>query len=365
VKERRVRVLVTGVGGGSIGEQVCKALRLGRRAYHLVAANADPARARVGLPDQVEALPPARDAGYLDAVLALVARHGIGFVAPGSEVELVALAPERARLAAAGAVLLANDERVIRDCVDKVRTFQVLAGAGFRLPYSRELDGPEALAGLELPGPFPWVLKPARGGGGSAGTFIAQDAEELGFFARFLFRGGEPVLLQEYLGRADQEYTVGVLAAPDGALLGSVALRRDILSTLSNRIRVDNRTGRPELGPVLAISSGCSQGVVDDFPAVRRTAEAISAALGSTGPLNVQGRWHEDGFVPFEVNPRFSGTTPMRAMAGFNEPELLIDWHLGEHPGASAPVEVAAGSFTRGLAEFFSPAGHGVSSLPG
>ena len=33
----------------------------------------------------------------------------------------------------------------------------------------------------------------------------------------------------------------------------------------------------------------------------------------------------------FEVNPRFSGTTSLRAMVGYNEPDILIRKHvLGE-----------------------------------
>jgi carbamoyl-phosphate synthase large subunit len=38
-----------------------------------------------------------------------------------------------------------------------------------------------------------------------------------------------------------------------------------------------------------------------------------------------------EGPVPFEFNPRFSGTTAMRAHFGFNEPAMLIrSYLLGE-----------------------------------
>ena len=30
----------------------------------------------------------------------------------------------------------------------------------------------------------------------------------------------------------------------------------------------------------------------------------------------------------FEINPRFSGTTSLRAMAGYNEPDVLIRRHV-------------------------------------
>jgi carbamoyl-phosphate synthase large subunit len=51
---------------------------------------------------------------------------------------------------------------------------------------------------------------------------------------------------------------------------------------------------------------------------------SIAEKLGSTGPLNFQGRMHNGKFYIFEINPRFSGTSFMRAMSGFNEADLWI-----------------------------------------
>jgi carbamoyl-phosphate synthase large subunit len=142
-----------------------------------------------------------------------------------------------------------------------------------------------------------------------------------------------------------------VLCYPDCSLVGSVVLHRNILSGLSNRLKVLNRTGREELGNVLAISTGISQGTIRDFQSIKAQAEAMAQSLNSVGPLNIQGRWENEQFVPFEINPRFSGTTPMRAMAGFNEPELLIDWHLGQKHN-NLPC-LRFGEFTRGISEYF------------
>ncbi len=149
------------------------------------------------------------------------------------------------------------------------------------------------------------------------------------FFTHYLLAQGIQPVVQEYIGAPTDEFTVGVLHSPAGECLGSIVIRREILSGLSNRLRVPNRTGRPEFGDHLVVSSGITQGAVVEHERVERASLAIAHALGSTGPLNVQGRLVGDEFVPFEINPRFSGTAPMRALAGFNEPERLIDWHLG------------------------------------
>ena len=57
----------------------------------------------------------------------------------------------------------------------------------------------------------------------------------------------------------------------------------------------------------------------------------IAEKLGGLGPLNFQFR--PDGGVPkiFEINARFSGTTPLRAYAGFNEVDHIVrHFVLGE-----------------------------------
>lgn len=346
-------VLVTGVSGGGIGEQVCKALRLGRRKYRIIATNVSRAPMAVVKAEHYVVLPPASSGDYLEELLHLVKQFAVQFVIPGSEPELVVLSRHQETLTNAGVRLLINSPTVIATCVDKLKCFKALTLLGFRVPATLAVNDLTELDSLT--GDPPWVVKPVHGGGGSASAFIAQDVDELRFFVRYLLRYGHCPLVQEYVGSVEQEYTVGVLHSPAGDLIGTVVLHRQILSGLSNRLCLPNQTGRAELGPVLAISSGISQGCIIDCAPVRAKAEAIAQALGSVGPLNIQGRWDGKTFVPFEINPRFSGTTPMRAMAGLNEPELLIDWYLNPDQSLGCQPEVKYGEFSRGLVEHFTP----------
>lgn len=349
---RIVRVMVTGVGGGTVGEQVCKALRLGRWQYEITVTNTTMATALVVKAENYETLPSAKDTNYLESILALVEKHKIEFIIPGSESELAMLSQCRESVSRTGARMLINSDHVISMCLDKSKTVEFLAEHGFSVPASFVGDGTSGLDSIS--GRFPWVVKPAEGGGGSASAFIAQDQAELQFFVEYLLKQGHRPLVQEYIGNAENEYTVGVLNSPKGDLIGAVALRRQIRSGLSNRLRVSNRTDRNELGPDLVISSGISQGKLVDFQPVLTAAKRIALSLGSVGPINIQGRWDGSQFIPFEINPRFSGTTPMRAMAGINEPELLIDCHLGLAQ-SSVYSCIRYGAFTRGLVEYFTP----------
>jgi carbamoyl-phosphate synthase large subunit len=69
----------------------------------------------------------------------------------------------------------------------------------------------------------------------------------------------------------------------------------------------------------------------------------------------VQCRKTERGVVAFEINPRLSGTTSIRALVGFNEPEILIRYFLtGEFPQT---ISYQSGYVLRELREKFVPFG--------
>ncbi len=344
-----LKILVTAVSGGSIGEQVCKCLHLSSLDVFLITANIDTSQAsqNVTAASARVTLPRANSPEYLGALLAVVQRHSIQFIVPGSEVELGLLVQHEHLLRAAGATLLANSSAAVSVCLDKQKFTHFLCTNGFRTPKQWQIPLSEANA--PQPDEFPVVVKPMVGGGGSAMTFLAQDRFELEFFTKYLCDSGFLPVLQEYVGPATQEYTVGVLHSLDGKHLGTVVLRRDILTSLSNRIRIRNRSGRSDLGDVLAISSGITQGEIVAHDEVASTSLRLATSLGSCGPLNIQGRWDGTEFIPFEANPRFSGSSPMRAMAGFNELEILIRRQLD--PEYAAPESVMEGSFSRGLVE--------------
>jgi carbamoyl-phosphate synthase large subunit len=79
---------------------------------------------------------------------------------------------------------------------------------------------------------------------------------------------------------------------------------------------------------------------IDDYPDVRKTAEEAALRLGGKGPLNVQGRLSGDHLKIFEINPRFSASCPMRAVAKINEPDIIFrNAVLGE--------DIKAGSYER------------------
>ncbi|MBI2577865.1 MAG: ATP-grasp domain-containing protein, partial [Candidatus Wildermuthbacteria bacterium] len=301
----KMPVLITGVGGGSTGEGLIKSLRLAKTPYYIVAVDALPVSFGFFEADAYYQIPSASSAHYLEKILDICRKESIRVVIPGSEPELKKMSENRDIFAKEGILLLINNASVIERCMDKWETYLFLKDHGFDVPKSYLIHEESEVEAVDI---FPAVIKPIRGGGSSVNAFLAQDKEELAFFVRYLLRQGIVPMVQEYIGSPKEEYTIGVLHTLDGKFLESIALRRQILSGLSSKVRIKNRTSHPYFD-TLAISSGYSQGVIGDYRQVREYAEKISQAVGSTGPLNVQCRKTEKGIYTFEINPRFSGTT--------------------------------------------------------
>jgi carbamoyl-phosphate synthase large subunit len=335
----KVRVLITAVGGAGGGEQILKALRMadGDR-YNITVTDSRPNQPQFQLAHNHELLPLANDPSYLQQLMTVCRKHRIDALFPGSEPELKVFAENLHVLREAGLFVPINQPDIIKLCMDKDRTNERLTELGFAPPRGVRIRGDVALPEIDW---WPAILKPASGSGGSANCYIVQSAEQLVSLMDYLASqmSHRDFILQEYVGTPDSEFTVGVLHDLDGKLVNSIALRRSLEGLMNVRLRAPNITARTDLGPTLVVSSGISHGKVGKFPELTQQCEAIAEALGSRGPLNIQCRFVEGRVRVFEINPRYSGTTSLRAMAGHNEPDLMIRHHfLGEDIPRNAPV---------------------------
>lgn len=321
----QIDVLVTAIGGFSHGEQILKALleAPGYR-YRLHGADARSFCPQFAMVDTAHQLPLASEPEYLDALLSLCKRFNVRALFHGSEPELKFMSENRALLKQEGILVPINPPEVISLCMDKAKTNQFLLRNGFSAPSYHEITNLDVVDAVER---FPVIVKPSIGGGGSADVYIAQSRDELAAVFRLVEDRGS-LMVQEYVGRPEDEYTIGILHDLDGKFVNSIAVRRDLNSSLNVRISVPNRTDRTDLGPKLVVSSGISHGEIGPFPEVTQQCEAMAKAIGAAGPVNIQARLVDGVVMVFEINPRFSGTTSLRAKVGFNEPDLLIRRHL-------------------------------------
>ena len=341
-----IRVLIAGVGGGSFGLEILKALRLSELPYEIIGCDMTKQNLGFVKADKHYVLPPANNYRYLSALKHIFLQEKIDVLFPGSEPDLNTISRNREAFEDLGILVPINKKDTIDLCLNKKDTFNILDQSGITIPKTIAVDSIEAVNDIDF---FPVVIKPYLNSGGSKNTFVAQDHEELSFFCHYILKYGGNPLVQEYVGSYENEYTVGVLSGRDQMPISVVGIKRDIMSSLSNKIKV--RSLKKE-GEVLVISSGISQGRVVIDEELNRQALSIAKALGSEGPINIQCRFVDGTVYPFEINPRFSGTTYIRALAGVNEPDIYIRKYLLNEKDLPVP-RPKEGLVFRGLEECF------------
>jgi carbamoyl-phosphate synthase large subunit len=321
-----MNILVTAIGGGGHGDQVRKALQMAKpNGYRVIGADANPNCPQRQSVDSFEQLPLASDAEYLNAVVEVCRKWSIDVLFHGCEPEMRVISQNRKRFEDLGITLGMNSSSVIELCSDKYQTARVISELGMFMPRTETISvaNSETLAKIDY---LPVVVKPAKDSGGSSRILLAQTHDQLAMALGYLGLAypSSEFIVQEYIGTPQSEFTVGILHDRWGEYIGGIGLRRDLTTSLSVCERVQNVSSKRYLGDWLVVSSGVSQGLLDRFPEVVEPCRLVAEAVGSRGPLNFQCRIHRNKIGIFEINPRLSGTTSLRAIAGFNEPDLMI-----------------------------------------
>jgi carbamoyl-phosphate synthase large subunit len=317
-----MKALITGAGA-VLGQGIIKSLRQSSLDCTIVTADPNPLSSGLYWGDAAYRLPFADDPAFGARIAELLDRERPDIVMVGTDVELSFFAAQRAQLEAAfDTKILVSDPRVIAIADDKLETCRFFEQAGLTPPASASGDDPAAIAALVEAVGFPLIVKP-RIGARSVGVSVANNRAELDD----ALAGRTGLVVQECVGDPDCEYTASVIVF-DGAVQASIVMRRDLR---------DGNTYRAYVG---------------DYVELNEAVRAFGAALQPYGPANFQFRLDKQG-VPrvFEINGRFSGTTPLRAMVGFNEVEMCVRKLLYGTPIVQPPIR--SGVILRFLDEMF------------
>ena len=303
-------VLVTSAGT-IVAQGIIKSLKLANSAasgpvrYRILAADMSPKAVGLYRSDIGIVVPSAGSPEYVGAIIELCKKHTIRAVFVGSEEELIPLSGESERIRRESGAVIVADRGSILMGRDKWKTFERLKKLGLpcaasALPENRE----EFLHEFG----FPVIVKP-REGHGSLQVHVASDAKGVEESIAEIERAGWKAMLQEFLAEEGEEFTSGVTVDTEGkTVMSSISMRRTLK---------DGQTYKA---------------FIDDFPTVRKAAEETALKTGARGPFNVQARMSEGVPKAFEVNPRFSASCPIRAVAGVNEPDIVFrNWVLSEH----------------------------------
>lgn len=316
----KINVLVTGIGGSGHGGQVLKSLRLSTKlVLNIIGTDITRDTSGKHLVDIFYEVPPVSNPLYGDVVFGIIKKHNVRFIFHGSEPELKFLSENREILNHMGVFHPMNSKELITLCMNKFNTYEKLQSLGIQVPRYTKISGLEDVAKIDY---YPVVLKLNTASGGSAHVYVAVDREEATLLCQYMLKRGLDIVAQEYIDSPDQEYTIGVNSDNQGNIMGSIAVQRYLTNALSTKIKIRDK------GNIYVISSGISQGKIGYFPELQKQAENIAKFINSRGPLNIQCRFLNGQLMLMEINPRLSGTTSLRAMAGYNEPEMMINHYL-------------------------------------
>ncbi len=292
---RKLSVVVTGAGA-LLGQGIIRALRRMDLPLRIVGADVSALSAGLYWCDAGYRIPKALDPDYIASIERLLDREHPDLLFVGTDVELAPLAAARSRLESTfNCQILVSSPEVVAIADDKYLTASFMQAQGFPAPDSVLPEVSGAVDGLIARRGFPLIVKP-RNGARSYGVSRVSSRDELDGAVRTL---ASPVV-QECVGAEDGEYTASGIYF-DGSCDAVIVMRRDLRDGNTYRAYVDQNLELAE------------------------TVRAWTCALKPHGPANFQFRIDDSGQPKvFEINGRFSGTTPLRAVCGFNETEICL-----------------------------------------
>jgi carbamoyl-phosphate synthase large subunit len=298
-----IKVAVTGAGA-LLGQGVLQALRHSSLTVHTIAVDISALSAGLFWADQRHLIPMASAPDFGDAIRRLIEKTRPDVLLVGTDIELPPLAAARQSLEEEfGTRVLVSSPRVVAIADDKYATARFFLEKGFPAPMSaRAADADEVKRVVDAVG-FPLIVKP-RVGARSYGVSKVNNVAEL----QRAMEQTRDAVVQEYVDDREGEFTASGLYF-DGRCDAAIVMRRDLRD--GNTYRAYTMPDSSHLASV----------------------RAWTEALQPHGPANFQFRVDRDGNAKvFEINARFSGTTPLRAHAGFNEVEMCLSKLLFDQP---------------------------------
>ena len=272
-------------------EELVKAKLIGDISIRIVAADMSQLAAGLYSGDISYLVPAASSSDYLDRLSEIFEKEKIDYYFPGTDVELKFCAKNKLYIEQSfGVDVVISPLDAIEVSDDKYKTYQFL----------RENDMPYPLTQLGRDVDFskveyPVIVKP-RVGCRSIGVSVAKDKNQL--LARIA--NEDDLVVQELVGTNNQEYTCTIVVV-NGVASDVLVLKRSLRAG-------DTFTADP-----------IQSSVISEYV----TKAALKLKIN--GSCNFQLRIDRNGDPKiFEINCRFSGTTPFCAQLGFNPVEFYL-----------------------------------------
>lgn len=288
----KINILVT-AAGGAVGQGIIKSIKRSTLDHNIIATDAQPFAAGLYRAKAAYIVPLAESPYFIDKIIEICNEENIHVIFTGTELELMTFAENRKRIEKeTNAKVIVSSPEVIKIANDKWKTYRFLKRHD--LPFTPSVL-PERVNAIIKEEGFPLVIKP-RIGTSSQEVYIVRNSKELGKYLPQVTNS----IIQKYLPQEEGEYTSTALTF-NKKCYGVLSMNR-----------------------VMQFAGHTTKAIIDDFPEYNKIVKTAAEALNPFGPCNFQWRLTEKGPTIFEINCRFSGTTPFCAELGFNTVEATI-----------------------------------------
>ena len=294
-----INILVTAVGS-ELAFSVIKAIQVMKKPYRLIGCDIYEEVVGKYWCDRFHVVPLAlNEESYMQRIKEIIKEEKVDYLIPTADSEYFVLPKYKEELSNVyGCSLLTNNLCEIKTFNDKWLAYNHYKSSGIPSPRSFLINNIKHLES-ELEGCFPMIMKP-RIGGGSRSIYKVKTFEDVEKLKDIV----QNPMICEYLMPDDQEYTAGTYRTSKNDVF-VIIIKRKLKFGMTN-----------------------SGHIVSDHILVNFCKETIKRT-NLIGANNIQFRLTSEGPKVLEINPRFSGTTGIRANYGFNEIEMWINEHKG------------------------------------
>ena len=300
----KVNVMVMAVGS-PLGQSILKAVKSSKYVGNIYAADISELAAGLYFYNvQPVILPLVKENDYFDVLTDFVEKNDIKMIFPTIAVEHEFFAKHAAYFDERKIGVVSCDASVFEICNDKYESMQYLKQNSIAAPSTILGCEHAAIEEFITHYGFPVVIKP-RNGASSNDVFIVKSRDRL-----LALLGAYPedyFVVQQYL-EDPKDYTAGVYVSSSADFSDVIIFERNLKFGLSY-----------------------SGKIISDAK-LKEYCLSIAKALKSTYSINIQFKMMAGQPYCYEINPRLSSTTSVRAHFGFNEPDMIIRDMIGINP---------------------------------
>lgn len=309
-----VNVLLTSAGSG-VGEAIYKSLAMSSMNTTIVATDISGFNSGAFRCDKAYKILSPHDPGYTQQIIDICVQQRIDVVLSGSDTELEKLSELNAAKSLDSIIVVGAPEAV-KVCRDKRKTCDFYRQRNLPFVDTVIFGG---IGEIIRDHGFPILAKPT-GGSGSVGVKVLMCQRELDEL-----ENKDDYIFQEYLLSENWPVSKAGLKRED-VMKGGTLVQKDEIS-----IQVLLGRNREILGTFMSrnvlkfgMPTKIYPFVCDEYEGVARRMALCLADIGMIGPVNLQCKITDRGPVFFEINPRFTGITSVRATLGFKEVEAVM-----------------------------------------